>query len=324
MGDSSGIERLSLGDVTRHAVTDRESWLKMRAVDLTASDVPSICGCGYRSIAEVWAEKRGLLQPQADNAMLRRGRWLEPAIWGAIKDTNPTWEIRGAKTYLRAPAARMGCTPDALAIDPTRDGFVLVQGKIVARPIFEQTWFDGEGGVTVPLGYQLQTLTEVMLAEAAFPGTKFYPVLAALSVGDWTADLHMIPVRRHPDAEQKILQTVKDFWAMVDAGIQPAIDPAKDHDFIRRLYPVDDGNTIDLTGDNELPEMMDQKKALGKQAEACKKQGDAIATEILAKMGNSSYALLAGGRKISAKRTVVAEAIRAGYEFRGIREVKVK
>ena len=68
------VRKISLGVVERHPVTNRESWLRMRAADVTASDVASICGVGYRGALEVWAEKKGLIQPKGDSPILQRGR----------------------------------------------------------------------------------------------------------------------------------------------------------------------------------------------------------------------------------------------------------
>src|SRR5690348_5406223 len=257
--------KIDLGTIERHPVTTREAWLEMRKRDVTASDVASIAGVGYKSALAVWGEKKGLIAPTADNAILRRGRWFEPAIWMALKERFPTWELRPAKIYLRSPSLRLGATPDAVAIDPDRDGIVLIQGKVVSKPIFDRDWAaDNAHGAEVPLGYQLQTLTETMLAEKAY-GQKVHPILAALVVDTFSAELYPIPVQRHPDAEQKILATVGKFWADFDAGRQPLVDPTQDHDTIKALYPIDNGTTIDLTADNSMPILMDRRALLSEE-----------------------------------------------------------
>jgi len=321
------VERLTLGNVERHPVTDRESWLRMRAADLTASDVASICGVGYRGALEVWAEKKGHIPSKGDSPILRRGRWFEPAIWAAIADERPEWQLRAAKVYLRAPAQRFGATPDALAIDPARSGIILIQGKVVAKPVFIESWLGGdrEGtSPTVPLGYQLQTLSETMLAEAAFTGEEIRPVVAALVIDSFTAELHLIPVARHAEAEQKILASVRQFWAGFDAGLQPAVDPNKDHDVVRKLFSAENGATVDLSSDNMLPALIDERKLLGEEIAAREKRRKAISTEVMFKMGANTFALIAGGRKLSCKETNVAGGYRDGYSFRQIREVKVR
>lgn len=320
------VDKIQLGAIDSHPVTDRASWLAMRSRDITASDIASICGVGYRSALAVWAEKLGHTPPQADSPILQRGRWLEPAIWAAVQDRNPSWELRAAKVYLRSPSLRVGATPDALAVDPDRKGLVLIQGKVVARPTFIADWLGGDkdrGAPEVPLGYQLQTLTEAMLAEARFQ-IEIYPVLAALVIGDFTAELHVIPVQRHAEAEQKVLVTVRDFWTMIAEGRQPALDPTRDHDVVRKLYATENGETIDLSGDNLIPELMDERLLLGQQIKEREDRREEITTTIMHKIGAATFAVIAGGRKLSAKTTNVKEQVRAAYSFRSLREVSTK
>ncbi|WP_024516950.1 YqaJ viral recombinase family protein [Bradyrhizobium sp. Tv2a-2] len=323
------VRELSLGDVEIHKVDpvrDREGWLKLRQKDVTASDVASIAGVGYRSPREVWADKTGQIGQKADTPVLRRGRRFEPSLWATIKEENPSWEIRAGKVYLRAPSLRFGATPDAMAIDPERPGLILIQGKVVAKPVFVADWLGGDREGTnpiVPLGYQLQTLAETMLASIAFKQV-IHPYVAAWVIDTFSEDLKMIPLVRHPVAEQKILETVKGFWDLLDAGGVPAIDPTRDHDLVRKLYPVDDGSIIDLSSDNLLPDLFDERKKLGEVISSSEKRRDEISTEIMAKIGAATFALIAGGRKLSLKVTNVKEQQRAAYSFRSLREVKVK
>lgn len=312
-----------LGQVERYPVTSREEWLRMRLADLTASDVPSIAGVGYRTPMAVWAEKKGLLPPQSDNDLLRRGRWLEPAIWSAVQDEKPNWRILPAKIYLRSPSCRLGATPDALAVDPERDGIVLLQGKIVAKPVFERDWLDGGVEPLVPIGYQLQTLTETMLVEA-HQQKPVYPFLSVLVIDSFSANLHLIPVARHVAAEGRILGIVERFWKDFDSGREPVAISAKDSEVVRALFPHDDGTTIDLTSDNMLPALMDERKQLTDQIKAMSERKATIEAEIKAKMGVHTYAEIAGGRKLSLKLTK-----RVGYyvndsEYRQLREMKVR
>jgi predicted phage-related endonuclease len=319
----STADKLKLGTIERHPVTTRELWLKMRQQDVTASDVASICGVGYRSALAVWAEKKGLTQPTGDSPILQRGRWFEPAIWRAIEDRRPNWRVIPGKIYLRSPSLRFGCTIDALVHDPERDGMVLVQGKIVSKPIWDRDWATPGAEPEVPLNYQLQTLSETMLVEA-FHGykTPVHPVLAALVVDTFSAELHLLPVQRHPEAEQKILATVQKFWSDFEAGRQPAVDPSQDHDTIKALYPRDNGITVDLTADNTLPSLMDQRAALTSEISERELRKKEIETTVKAKLGEASFALIAGGRKVSLKLTKRAGFTVNPTEFRTLREVK--
>jgi predicted phage-related endonuclease len=55
--------------IERWPITDRAAWIQWRLLDVTASDVPALFGADpYKTRLGVWAEKRGLVPPIADNA----------------------------------------------------------------------------------------------------------------------------------------------------------------------------------------------------------------------------------------------------------------
>jgi predicted phage-related endonuclease len=155
------------GVVVRH-IRDRAEWLAWRQQDLTPGDIAAVAGFSrFRSPYRVYAEKAGLLAPAESNALMERGRWGEPMVLEALRETHPTWTIKRAGVYLSDPSIRMGATPDFLAIDPEREGVGNIQAKFLARPSFEREWLDGET-LRPPLHYQLQTLGEAHLLDSAW------------------------------------------------------------------------------------------------------------------------------------------------------------
>lgn len=298
-----------LGPVEKIPITSREQWIDTRRRYVTASDIASICGVGRRSPLQVWAEKTGVTPPTADNKVMRKGRWFEPAIFEALAELHPDWAVRRAKVFLAANDHRIGATPDGVASIPGVDGIVIIQGKVVARPVFREKWLadsdDDFSPATAPFEYQLQTLTEAMLAGA----TTAY--IAALVHDTYTADLVLVPVERHAAAEQRILDRVGRFWADLDAGREPSVMPEKDADIIKALYPVDDGEEIDLSGDNSIPGLLAERDDLGETLKLAGDRKKAIETEIKAKLGSASSARVADGRRITHRLQR-----RAGYEVK--------
>lgn len=287
--------------VERIAITSRDQWLSLRAHDITASDVPAVCGEGmFGSAAKVWAEKRGMLSPQAMTEAMKRGLWGEAAVFEAIAWEHPDWELRRAKVYLRDADARLGATPDGAAIVPGRSGLVIVQCKVVAAPVFRAHWLNDPeddiqfGEATVPLGYQLQTLTESMLADGSCA------VVAALVVDAFKWTLREFWIERHAGAEGMIREKVGAFWAnYLDPCVQPPIEPERDADLVKALFPQDDGTEIDLTSDNRAPQLvadLERARADKKDAETREKIAK---TGINEKMGTARFARLADGRRIS-------------------------
>jgi predicted phage-related endonuclease len=287
--------------VERIAITDRATWLALRSQDITASDVAIVCGEGaYASMAELYADKKGLRPPLVDSGVLRRGRWGEASVFEALLDENPGWEIRRAKIYLRDPELRLGATPDGFAIAPDREGVGVVQAKTVSRYIFRHTWMHDPdddlkyGDAEIPESYRLQTLTEMMLADAP------WGVLPVLINSEFDWQFRLFEVERDQEIEDRIKYNVLKFWHdYLDQDIMPPFDPQRDERLVKLLYPKDLGTTIDLTRDNRalaLAEDLVFKQAGRKRLDT---EIEAIKVELQGKMADNSFATLADGRRLS-------------------------
>lgn len=291
--------------IERIPITSRAEWLALRSGCITASDVPAVCGEGlYGSPAKVWAEKRGMIPAQEMTKPMLRGIVCEAAVFEYLAMERPKWELRRAKVFLRDPAARLGATPDGVAVDPERPGIGVIQAKVISPQSFATHWledpndnpFDPNAPASPPLAYQLQTLTESMMADAA------WGQVAAMVIDGWDINLRLFDVERHEHAEKMIRSRVAEFWAKyLDTGVQPPIDPQRDEALVKALHPKDDGSEIDLSGDNELPELVDGlTKARADKSDAEKRE-KVSKTAIADKIGAAAFARLADGRRISHK-----------------------
>ena len=276
--------------IERRSITDRAEWLLWRVADITASDVSALFGAHPygKSALSVWAEKQGLSAAVADDDALRRGRWGEAAVIEMLGDERPTWEIRRAKVYLRDPAIRLGATPDAAAIDPEREGVGVVQCKMVAESVFEREWSGG----APPLGHQLQTLSEMMLASAS------WGAIVALVVERFAWRPVIFDLARHEAAEARIRAAVAKFWANCEAGLAPALDPERDAETVKAMYPkaVVKEPALDLSGDNELPCMLATRATLNRLTKDAAKQIEIVETRVKARMGVHERAVAPGWR----------------------------
>jgi predicted phage-related endonuclease len=275
--------------IERRPITSRAEWLEWRMQDVTASDVAALFGVHPygRTALSVWAEKSGLTGGLADSPVLRRGRWAEPAVLAMLADERPTWIIRPARVYLRDASIRLGATPDAVAIDPERPGVGLVQIKTATERVYERDWTNDEP----PIGYQLQALTEAMLAGAS------WAAIAALIMdanAGWEPVIFGVP--RHAEAEARIRARVARFWSDLEAGLMPAVNPELDAETVAAIYPkalVKDP-ALDLSHDNELPLLLTARaicKATIKDAET---QISRIETDLKAKLREHEQAVAPG------------------------------
>jgi predicted phage-related endonuclease len=286
--------------IERVEITPGYDWLAERQRYIGASEVATVCGvAAYGSLAELFCEKRGLRPPRLDSAVMRRGRWGEAAVFQALADMRPDWQVQRAAVHFIDRENRIAATPDGFAFRPDREGIGLLEAKTVARSIYKQKWLgDAEDGqATVPPYYLLQTLTTMMLAECKWAS------VVALSVGEYGWDFDLIDVERDPVIEDRIRADVAAFWRdHLDPGVMPDFEPQRDEALIKQLFPQDDGSEIDLSTDNRalvaVDELIETQAALGR----LEKTEKALKTELTGKLGEHTFGRLADGRRLSWKQ----------------------
>lgn len=285
--------------IIRTPITDIRTWLTDRQKYIGASEVPIVCGVDGRfaSRAVLFAIKKGLRPLESDNAAMRRGRLGESACLEALCEERPDWQVQRAKVHVVDLDRRLSCTPDAAALRPDRDGIGIIQAKTIARSVFAQKWHDGDDGEIVPPpAYHLQTLTEMMLNECA------WGVLAVLVVGEFIWDFHIIELERNAALEDRILHDVAAFWHdFLDPGIMPPLEPARDEELVKALYPRDNGTTIDLAGDNRALALVEDLTQTQAALKRLRNSETEIKTELSGKLGEHTFGRLADGRRISWK-----------------------
>lgn len=307
--------------IEHREIRSREEWLHWRMADVTASDIPAVMGLNPdRSCAKVWAEKTGLIEPGQQNEFLQFRECQEGAILRWLKRYGrPQWEIVEAETYWRDTDIRLGCTPDAMAIDPDREGIGCLQLKTVRADIFETDWLLSDGAIVIPLGYQLQTQTEAMLTGAA------WAVVVTEIMGFGTGSFFISEIELNPEAAARIKDVAVRFWADTTAGKVPRFDYDLDADVIAALYPkaLVKEPPLDLSGDNVLPPLLGKRKRRKdyiKRAESWVERADA---EIKDKIGGHEIAILPGW-KISWKMQERKERIMPATQFRVLRVTEAK
>ena len=265
-------------DTVTVIVTDREEWLARRRLDVTASDVGAVFGLHpYKTPLQLWADKTGVGLDVAENAAMRRGRWLEDAVIAACRDHHPDWDIQKPGIYVRAPSYRLGCTPDAIA-----NGKIVIQCKTVAASTFSK--WDG-----APTHYQLQALTEAMLMNAD------RAVLAVLVTSSYGADYHEYDIARHEAAEAKILAAVPDFWRKIEAGEQPKAEYGADTDLLAKLHSPNEAlPALDLSNDNYTGFLLEERDRLSKERGNIEKRLEEIKGELIEKLSGHTLATLPG------------------------------
>ncbi|WP_042776346.1 YqaJ viral recombinase family protein [Sinorhizobium fredii] len=269
--------------IERRAITSIQLWLEWRRSFLCASEVAAAAGIDeYRSALALYAEKLGLTSV-VETPIMRRGRHFEAAAASYLMEERDDWRVQRQHVFIMDTERRLACTPDCLAEVPGYNGICNVQIKTVSQPKFDE-WH----GVP-PVGYTLQVACENMLIDAA------HGFLAVLSVSTYEASLHLFDVPRHAGAEEKLAGLADGFWKNIEAARLPKPDYRLDADTIAAMHPhAVKGETIDLSGDNRLAEILPYRLQLKDRLKADGEELQALDAEIREKVGDAEEAQFPG------------------------------
>lgn len=288
--------------IQKIAVGNRDTWLKLREKDVTASVAAALFGeHPWVSHFELWQLKAGKTKedPEESPAM-QRGRLLEPVAVSLMREKRPDWAIKHnsgrSQVYWRDAKHRIGATPDVLIDDDGRSG--IVQIKSVDQFAFREKWLVG-GKFSNPKSWEVEPPLYVIIqamVEAALVGAEVAYVAPLVVMHG--LEMPIVEVPRHDGVWERLVEEVADFWASIEAGEEPAPDYKKDAALLSEMGRGDNGKTIDLTGDNRIQELLDQRergKTLIKQGEALV---DEVEPDIIAKIGDYEAAIVPGWAKV--------------------------
>jgi len=302
--------------VERIPFTTKEAWLASRSKDVTASVAGAVLGVHeYTTAFELWALKSGLLaEDPAETPAMRRGRLLEDDALEILAEERPDWRVEPANdVYLRAPALRIGCTPDAYAVDPARAGRGVVQVKTTSDMVFRKKWKDEDGTVNLPVWIAVQAIVEAKLTGAT------WACVALLVVGHGL-ELHVIDIPLHAGIWSRLVDEVAEFWGRVERNEPPAADYARDGDTIADLWPPDEmAQALDWSADNRAPALLDEMDEAKARVKADEARLSEIKAELTEKLAGATCARLADGREITRTITRRGEYLAKATTFAVLR-----
>lgn len=269
------------------AIQNADHWHELRKQYVGGSEVAALFNaCSYLTHLELWLIKRGEIAGDIeDNDRMFWGRMVEDAIAQGIA-AKMGWRIENPHGYFICDDTQgMGCTPDRMIFKPEHPEPGLLQIKNVDRLEYMK-WEDAEDGKTKipPLAKQLQLQHEL--------GCSGYQwgVLGVLVGGN---DLKIFEYDAHPGAIAKIKAAITKFWESVKSGIQPQA-VADDYEIIKELHPANADKIVDMSGDNEFPELCATAIAAAERRKAAEKEEKAAKASILQKMGDAGRATCTG------------------------------
>lgn len=282
---------------TMHAPSSRAEWLEIRRRFFTASDSPALLGVHpYRTLFDVWCEKTGRLDSDADDdaPQLERGRLMEPIAIAKLRKARPAWtveanEIGAGGCIIVDESSRMAATLDTFVIDPER-GRGTVQIKSVEPFAFRRSWA-AEGEPQPPIHVAVQTTTEAHLARLPWAAA------AALVVGHGI-DLHVLDVPLVPALVTRLEDAVGEFWRLVETDTPPApLDYDRDGDLLRKFGPAGEKGLVrDFHDDAEFCAAAHRYRELTKAKRAAEKEHYRLGNVLRDRMGEAEVGLVDGLR----------------------------
>lgn len=223
----------------------REDWLTIRKQGIGSSDAAAAVGLNpYKSQLELWLEKTGrdANLPKADsqdeNSAMYWGNILEPIV--AAHYTKRTGRrVRRINAVLQHPDPSLPWMLANIDREVTGSSEVQILECKTAGINGARLWKEG-----VPEYVQLQVMHQL-----AVTGKQAADV--AVLLGGQHLEIHRI--ERDKTLIARLIELEQHFWQYVESDTPPPADGSESADrALRCLYPADDGQTLDFTGERNL------------------------------------------------------------------------
>ncbi len=246
-----------------------------------ASEVADLFGIGFKSLWQLWLEKKGRIEPEDLSQLdyIQAGKFLEPAIaeWAAYK-----WDMKLRKVHRYIPHPTVRGFGASLDYESQEGALVPVEIKWSQS---RDGWVvEGDTLVDAPFKYLLQTQ-----AQMSCTGSDSAWLVAMLN-----GKLYSMRVMRHEQTINRIITEVDKFWQSIDENKEPKPDFAFDGSLIASFMNTDKTKIIDLTDNNHLPILCAEYQAAASQAKDAEARKETALAEIRVIIGDASKAITNG------------------------------
>jgi putative phage-type endonuclease len=248
------VKEYNLGDNVEFIGYDsEEEWHKLRQKGIGGSDTGAIMGLNkYTSPLKLYRTKIGLYaEDDSDNVYIKKGKDLEGLIFE--KYVKPDFDLDVYKIIhpehvfvnKQYPWLRANC--DGLAVCQNESA-MLLQKHIVIEIKWVSEWaevnWDGDDYCGIPASYyaQVQHYMTVTGARVAY--------LYAMFDRDWTVKKYVIPY--NSSFCLKMLSQTREFYANMQAGIEPKITATLDKCFMPSALAAMPEKTIETEEMNNI------------------------------------------------------------------------
>ncbi|MEX5559840.1 YqaJ viral recombinase family protein [Pseudomonas rhodesiae] len=266
----------------------REDWLAVRKQGIGSSDAGAAVGLNpYKSQLELWLEKTGRdttlpkADPHDEESPMYWGNVLEPIVaWHYSKRTKN--KVRRINAVLQHPNPNMSWMLANIDREVISADDVQILECKTAGINGARLWKEG-----VPEYVELQVMHQL-----AVTGKQAADV--AVLLGGQHLEIHRI--ERDEQMIARLIELERKFWTYVETDTPPPADgSASAEAALRCLYPEDNGQTVDFSGDAGLAAAYLELKAV-RQSIGEKETREAQLKQILQQaMGDATQAKFSNG-----------------------------
>lgn len=274
----------------RTVYATRDEWLEARRSSIGASESPGILGHGYASDSAMatYASKVGILDDVIDETTRRRmdiGTAIEPVIRELFTEESHYGFCVKHAFELCVSDERPHVSASLDGVVPFSSGNAVFEAKNVDA-FLRHDWDDAP-----PLRVQIQVQHQMYV-------TGYQMAYVAALIGGNELVIH--EVERDEAFITAMLPALDEFWQFVETKTPPPPDHTQaTSDALRRLYPQDDGEIIDLPP--EALEWDESLQDLKKTIKEMEEEKRGFENELKACIGDAAYGLLPNGKRYSWK-----------------------
>ena len=277
----------------------REQWLSGRRKTIGASEIAALFGVhSYMTAFELFLIKTGKYTKGFDSTVINddsiilppteRGNFLEEKALELCGKLRPEWrivsnQIPGGVVYIDQERG-LSSTPDALIYEDLKPGYGSLQIKNIEPMIFKFKWQDDNGNIDVPVDVAIQAMQDAVMsgADRAYVGV--------MTVG-FEVQFRLFEITILPDLIDNITIKAAEFWRRVEENDPYAPDYARDGEVLAGLYPVKPGTKIDLSTNNRIGELCQQKGEWTRRGTNAERALETLNAEIIEMMQGAEVAL---------------------------------
>lgn len=306
-----------------YPITDKQSWLENRLLDITSTEVSSLFDLSpYKSEYELYNEKKDKVVINIpDNERMMWGRQLEDSIAHGCAE-KMGWKVEQFDEYLRIPELRIGSSFDYKITSEGTPGILEV--KNVDWLAFKNSWIQHDDGtIEAPEHIELQLHHQLLVSGYS------WGCICALVGGN---ELKTVIIKRNPLMDTRIKNMVKIFWDRIKTGRAPEIDFERDTSYIIKNSRAQED--VGMVADEDVTNLIDQYVILNKSIKDDNKELQKLkaqifeksqgASKIISKYGNVNCGMTKGSKGTLITEDMVGTYINAKNPYRQLRITQPK